>query len=93
MLTDTPPEKVARQILPWSFNFKPNEGSSGSLLFSGIMDKFAKVDDKEKPPERFIDSKGLAKQGAAAQHPEKDNAFYSNGVVEHAYLLKATIIW
>ncbi|KAF2303904.1 hypothetical protein GH714_024354 [Hevea brasiliensis] len=54
MLTDTPPEKVARQILPWSFNFKPNEGSSGSSLFSGIMDKFAKVDDKEKPPERLI---------------------------------------
>lgn len=37
---DTPPEKVPRQIFP---SKSPNGGSS---LFSSIMHKFAKVDDK-----------------------------------------------
>ncbi|KAF5748604.1 putative DNA mismatch repair protein MSH6-2 [Tripterygium wilfordii] len=48
--TDTPPEKVPRQILP--AGFVVNEDSGGSSLFSSIMHKFVKVDDKEKPKQR-----------------------------------------
>ncbi|CAL0323980.1 unnamed protein product [Lupinus luteus] len=41
--TDTPPEKVPRQILPASFAPKENNN-----LFESIMHKFVKVDDSEK---------------------------------------------
>ncbi|KAF2304882.1 hypothetical protein GH714_039256 [Hevea brasiliensis] len=78
--TDTP-EKVPRQILPGSF--KQNESSGGSSLFSSIMHKFVKVDHKEKPLESFTDPEGLTKEEAAPQHPEKDNAFSSNGAVDN----------
>ncbi|KAJ9183975.1 hypothetical protein P3X46_007767 [Hevea brasiliensis] len=79
--TDTPPEKVPRQILPGSF--KQNESSGGSSLFSSIMHKFVKVDHKEKPLESFTDPEGLTKEEAAPQHSEKDNAFSSNGAVDN----------
>lgn len=38
--TDTPPEKVPRQIFP------QKSANGGSSLFSSIMHKFVKVDDK-----------------------------------------------
>lgn len=44
--TDTPPEKVPRQILPVI------EKNKGSSLFSSIMHKFVRVDDKRKADER-----------------------------------------
>lgn len=44
--TDTPPEKVPRQILP------AIEKNRGSSLFSSIMHKFVRVDDKRKANER-----------------------------------------
>lgn len=49
--TDTPPEKVPRQIFPASF--AENEGGKGSSLFSSIMHKFVKADDREKASERY----------------------------------------
>ncbi|XP_022157567.1 DNA mismatch repair protein MSH7 isoform X2 [Momordica charantia] len=44
--TDTPPEKVPRQILPVI------EKNKGSSLFSSIMHKFVRVDDKRKAHQR-----------------------------------------
>lgn len=44
--TDTPPEKVPRQIFPVI------EKNRGSSLFSSIMHKFVRVDDKRKADER-----------------------------------------
>lgn len=38
---------------------------------------------------RFIDPEGLTKQGAAPQHPEKDNAFCVNGAVDNGSILLA----
>jgi len=48
--TDTPPEKVPRQILP--ANYTANTKNSGSCLFESIMHKFIKVDDGEKVNQR-----------------------------------------
>lgn len=48
--TDTPPEKVPRQVLP--VNFATNENDRDSSLFSSIMHKFVKVDDGEKASDR-----------------------------------------
>jgi len=48
--TDTPPEKVPRQILP--ANYAVNTKNSGSCLFESIMHKFIKVDDGEKVNQR-----------------------------------------
>lgn len=51
--TDTPPEKVPRQILP--SDFKANEGTSGgSSLFSSIMHKFVKVDTRQNTNKRYF---------------------------------------
>lgn len=51
--TDTPPEKVPRQILP--SGFKANEGTSGgSSLFSSIMHKFVKVDARQNANKRYF---------------------------------------
>lgn len=50
--TDTPPEKVPRQILPTTFT--ANEKTNGSSLFSSIMHKFVKVDDGGKATQRYI---------------------------------------
>ncbi|CAL5339327.1 unnamed protein product [Camellia sinensis] len=44
--TDTPPEKVPRQIFRTSF--ATNENSERPSLFSSIKHKFVRVDDKEK---------------------------------------------
>ncbi|XP_061366489.1 DNA mismatch repair protein MSH7 [Gastrolobium bilobum] len=44
--TDTPPEKVPRQLLPASFAQKEN--NFGPSLFESIMHKFVKVDDSER---------------------------------------------
>ncbi|XP_010467153.1 PREDICTED: DNA mismatch repair protein MSH7-like [Camelina sativa] len=46
--TDTPPEKVPRRVLP--SGFKPAESAAGggaSSLFTNIMHKFVKVDDRD----------------------------------------------
>ncbi|XVF88507.1 hypothetical protein PTKIN_Ptkin19aG0056500 [Pterospermum kingtungense] len=43
--TDTPPEKVPRRVLPTTFSENADCGGSSSL-FSSIMHKFVKVDDK-----------------------------------------------
>ncbi|XP_024641259.1 DNA mismatch repair protein MSH7 isoform X2 [Medicago truncatula] len=48
--TDTPPEKVPRQVLP--ANYVANTKNSGSCLFESIMHKFIKVDDGEKVNQR-----------------------------------------
>ncbi|CAH2052708.1 unnamed protein product [Thlaspi arvense] len=48
--TDTPPEKVPRRVLPSSFKAADAESAGGgasSSLFSNIMHKFVKVDDRE----------------------------------------------
>ncbi|XP_015571810.2 DNA mismatch repair protein MSH7 isoform X1 [Ricinus communis] len=91
--TDTPPEKVPRQILP--VRSTENESIKGSSLFSSIMHKFVKTDDKEKPLQRilanhtstnvsgrFTDKKGLSKQGTTALYPEKGNPCSYNAVVD-----------
>ncbi|KAI5441851.1 hypothetical protein KIW84_011055, partial [Lathyrus oleraceus] len=48
--TDTPPEKVPRQVLP--ANFTPNANNNGSSLFESIMHKFIKADDGSKVSKR-----------------------------------------
>lgn len=50
--TDTPPEKVPRQMIPSSFTAKDNGKSSS--LFSSIMHKFVKVDERESTCERYL---------------------------------------
>ncbi|KAK6941539.1 DNA mismatch repair protein MutS, connector domain [Dillenia turbinata] len=48
--TDTPPEKVPRQILPEKFtrnHDSVNSNSNGSSLFSSLMHKFVKIDERE----------------------------------------------
>ncbi|KAK9269014.1 hypothetical protein L1049_000782 [Liquidambar formosana] len=73
--TDTPPEKAPRQI--FSANFSANDDSRPSL-FSSIMHKFVKVDDRENSHQRNEGNGGSSKQGAASQCPEKDNGLKSN---------------
>ncbi|KAF8393339.1 hypothetical protein HHK36_021581 [Tetracentron sinense] len=89
--TDTPPEKLPRQI--FAANFPANDDARPSL-FSSIMHKFAKVDDQDSSRERnhadggsssvcLISSKnsngqGLHKQGTPSRAPQKDNVFNSN---------------
>ncbi|PPD72959.1 hypothetical protein GOBAR_DD30144 [Gossypium barbadense] len=49
--TDTPPEKVPRKVLP--VNFASNaEARGSSSLFSSIMHKFVKADDRENGSQR-----------------------------------------
>ncbi|ESQ37177.1 hypothetical protein EUTSA_v10002887mg, partial [Eutrema salsugineum] len=50
--TDTPPEKVPRRVLPSSFKTAESAGGGASSLFSNIMHKFVKVDDRECSAER-----------------------------------------
>ena len=52
--TDTPPEKVPRQFFP--ANFKANEETRGgdSSLFSSIMHKFVKVDNRQDINRRYF---------------------------------------
>ncbi|XP_065851498.1 DNA mismatch repair protein MSH7 [Euphorbia lathyris] len=98
--TDTPPEKVPRQILPGTFTAIDSKGSS---LFSSIMHKFVKVDDKEKPAERMqdhqtstgffsasgraVDRSRQSKQEACALYSEKKKVITSNGMIDHGCLL------
>ncbi|KFK39755.1 hypothetical protein AALP_AA3G283400 [Arabis alpina] len=49
--TDTPPEKVPRRVLPSSFKAAESTGGATSL-FSNIMHKFVKVDERECSGER-----------------------------------------
>lgn len=93
--TDTPPEKVPRQILP--SGFKANEGTSGgSSLFSSIMHKFVKVDARQNANKRNEqhgnsstvcsvfgktgDLEASSQQGTASLYSEKDNVFNCNGL-------------
>ncbi|KAI4347142.1 hypothetical protein L6164_007984 [Bauhinia variegata] len=86
--TDTPPEKVPRQILPASFT--ANEKSNGPSLFSSIMHKFVKVHDGAEARQRnqplndilsktsptfgeCTNLKGLVKEEAVSQAAKKDN--------------------
>lgn len=55
--TDTPPEKVPRQIFPASF--VANDDSSGSSLFSSIMHKFVKADDRERASDRYYSKSSI----------------------------------
>lgn len=97
--TDTPPEKVPRQILP--VNIKENEEAKVASLFSSIMHKFVKVDDREKPNGRnqvhsanvcstsvtFTIPKELPQQGMDTLYSEKDNGFSSSGMVDQTSVL------
>ena len=49
--TDTPPEKVPRQIFPAMST--GNEDGKGSSMFSSIMNNFLKVVDREKTTKRY----------------------------------------
>lgn len=51
--TDTPPEKVPRRVLPSGFKTAESAGGGASSLFSNIMHKFVKVDDRECSGERY----------------------------------------
>lgn len=51
--TDTPPEKVPRQILRTSFKAN-EEAKGGSSLFSSIMHKFVKVDNRQNANGRYF---------------------------------------
>ncbi|KAE7998764.1 hypothetical protein FH972_003275 [Carpinus fangiana] len=97
--TDTPPEKVPRQVFPATF--QENENNGGSSLFSSIMHKFVKIDDREKSTERnpapggsanvctisgrYSELEGLPKQDVATQRCRKGDVVNSNGIVDHGY--------
>lgn len=52
--TDTPPEKVPRRVLPSGFKTSEAKAVGGaSSLFSNIMHKFVKVDDRECSGDRY----------------------------------------
>ncbi|WCJ42434.1 DNA mismatch repair protein MSH7 [Euphorbia peplus] len=98
--TDTPPEKVPRQILPGTFTAVDSKGSS---LFSSIMHKFVKVDDKEKPAERkqehqtsadfclvsgrAVNSNRLNKNETCLLYSEKNKVITSNGKTDNGAFL------
>ncbi|KAK3210754.1 hypothetical protein Dsin_015460 [Dipteronia sinensis] len=102
--TDTPPEKVPRQIFP--ANFEANEETKGgdSSLFSSIMHKFVKVDNKQDVNRRnevhgdcsnvlstsgkIGGSEAFSKLGAASQCPGKDVVSNSNGIANQGCLLQ-----
>ncbi|XP_075661192.1 DNA mismatch repair protein MSH7 [Castanea sativa] len=75
--TDTPPEKVPRPIFPAMSN--GSEDSRGSSLFSSIMHKFVKVDDRKKATE--------SNHSHGEQHPQKGNIVNSNGAVDQGCVL------
>ncbi|GMI97714.1 MUTS homolog 7, ARABIDOPSIS THALIANA MUTS HOMOLOG 7, MUTS HOMOLOG 6-2 [Hibiscus trionum] len=76
---DTPPEKEPRKVLPTSF-LTNAETSGSSSLFSSIMHKFVKVEDKGKGYQRnqvadnSMNVEELPKVGLTAQPTEKANA-------------------
>ncbi|XP_030954394.1 DNA mismatch repair protein MSH7 isoform X2 [Quercus lobata] len=75
--TDTPPEKVPRQIFPAMST--GSEDGRGSSLFSSIMHKFVKVDDRKKATE--------SNHSHGEQHPQKGNIVNSNGAVDQGCVL------
>ncbi|KAL0013929.1 hypothetical protein SO802_000998 [Lithocarpus litseifolius] len=75
--TDTPPEKVPRQIFPAIST--GSEDGRGSSLFSSIMHKFVKVDDRKKATE--------SNHGHGEQHSQKGNIVNSNGAVDQGCVL------
>ncbi|XP_031269580.1 DNA mismatch repair protein MSH7 isoform X2 [Pistacia vera] len=100
--TDTPPEKLPRQILPTSF--KANEDAKGgSSLFSSIMHKFVKADNRQNANRRSEsngvssnicsisgkvgDSEAVLERGAATQCPVKDNVSSFSGIVNQGSVL------
>ncbi|KAK2645736.1 hypothetical protein Ddye_020931 [Dipteronia dyeriana] len=102
--TDTPPEKVPRQIFP--ANFKANEESrvGDSSLFSSIMHKFVKDDNRQDVNRRndvhgdcsnvlstsgkIGNSEAFSKPGAASQCSEKDIVSNSNRIANQGCLLQ-----
>lgn len=52
--TDTPPEKVPRQILPANFKVNGETNGGDSSLFSSIMHKFVKVDSRQDVKQRYF---------------------------------------
>ncbi|KAJ4958336.1 hypothetical protein NE237_025447 [Protea cynaroides] len=86
--TDTPPEKLPRQVFPSSFSVNDDTGSS---LFSSIMHKFVKVDERDNSCERNqaggASSKGymisnnignsqlLSRQETLFRNSQKDNVY------------------
>uniref|UniRef100_A0A2P2KHC5 DNA mismatch repair protein MSH7 isoform X2 n=1 Tax=Rhizophora mucronata TaxID=61149 RepID=A0A2P2KHC5_RHIMU len=94
--TDTPPEKVPRQILP--ANFAASQETGGSSLFSSIMHKFVRVNHGEETRDKnkshgpsskdwsisdtFLGQKQLLKQGFGDLHPESNIDFSSNNMVD-----------
>ncbi|KAK8597823.1 hypothetical protein V6N13_095220 [Hibiscus sabdariffa] len=76
--TDTPPEKEPRKVLPT--NFTTNVETSGSPLFSSIMHKFVKVEDKGKESQRnqasgkSLNLEEPPKVGLTAQPTERTKA-------------------
>ncbi|OMO58071.1 hypothetical protein COLO4_34897 [Corchorus olitorius] len=81
--TDTPPEKVPRKVLPASFAANAETNGSSSL-FSSIMHKFVRVDNKENASQRIQERdnsrsvKELPKVGLSAQPTENANVSLSN---------------
>ncbi|KAJ9688472.1 hypothetical protein PVL29_014237 [Vitis rotundifolia] len=75
--TDTPPEKVPRQMIPASFttNDDRKAASSSSSLFSSIMHKFVKVDERESSCES--DCEVLPKEGNVFHNDAKESGFNS----------------
>ncbi|KAF5945768.1 hypothetical protein HYC85_015996 [Camellia sinensis] len=61
--TDTPPEKVPRQIFRTSF--AANENTERPSLFSSIKHKFVRVDDKEKSCDASFESLGNQVNGGS----------------------------
>lgn len=51
--TDTPPEKVPRKVFATRFSDNADAGGSSSL-FSSIMHKFVKVDDRVNGSQRYF---------------------------------------
>ncbi|KAJ8749841.1 hypothetical protein K2173_013244 [Erythroxylum novogranatense] len=88
--TDTPPEKVPRQVFPESFTMGENSG--GSSLFSSILHKFVKVDVAEQLPDRNqahdYSTDGLPKKEVPALRPDKDKKCISNSLSDHESLIK-----
>ncbi|XVF34805.1 hypothetical protein REPUB_Repub18cG0090200 [Reevesia pubescens] len=79
--TDTPPEKVPRKVLPASF--ADNGATRGSSsLFSSIMHKFVKVDDREQrnlARDNSSNVEKLPKVELTAQPIEKANVLNIEG--------------
>ncbi|KAL1190540.1 DNA mismatch repair protein MSH7 [Cardamine amara subsp. amara] len=91
--TDTPPEKVPRRVLPSGFK-KAEAAGGASSLFSNIMHKFVKVDDRECSGDRSrenvvtlddssvcmkIDNVFPEFHSKNGQSQERDRAFSFNG--------------